>query len=360
MASSRKTDPKLFVFPGNIEPDVLAAGHGQVPYARTQQFGSLVIECERWLLHLLGCTGGRVIPLTASGTAAMEAIVANITDEDSQILAVDGGTFGKRWVEMLRLYPHARVDVVNAPFGKDLDYGRMEEMLTHGRYRALFMQHHETSSGALFNVARLGATCRKVGTLFVVDAISSFLADEFSMDEFAIDAAVISSHKGLCLPPGLAFVVLSERLLSEPFQRRCTYLDFTENLRSLERGQTLFTPAVLAFLQLHWRLQGFAERGVSTVIESVSAKAMAFRALLLKDRRVMVSEVPSNCLTSFRLKCGARDLVTRLAQSGWYVLPSSEQDQIRVAHLGASSVLDHDMLYERICEIEDKLCGGTA
>jgi aspartate aminotransferase-like enzyme len=360
MDSSSDKASRFFVFPGGIEPEVLAIGCRPVPYARTDEFAAMVLESEAWLLDLLDCTGGRLVSYTASGSAAMEAVVSNLVSATDRVLAVEGGTFGRRWVDMLRLHPHGQVDVEHVPFGMDLDYARMETLLRAGRYRFLFIQHHETSSGARFDVERLGAMCAAAGTVFAVDAIGSFLADDLSMDQFGIDAAVLSSHKGLCLPPGLAFVALSGKALELPPQRRTAYLDFAANLESLRRGHPLFTPAVQIYLQLHRRLALVRRVGADRVIAEVSSKARDFRSLINGAGRAIVPETPSNCLTSFRVRCDARALVARLAADGWFIMPSAEPDQVRVAHLGTATLHDHRELFERILEIEHQLCGVYA
>ena len=351
---------KLFVFPGGIDPDVLAVGGEPVPYARTDEFAATTLESEKWLLDLLGCTGGRLVSYTASGTAAMEAVISNLVAPADRILAVEGGTFGRRWVEMLRAYPNAALDVVSVPFGEDPDYEALERQLAGGRYRFLFMQHHETSSGVKFDIPRLGAACAAAGTLFAVDAISSFLADDFSMDRFGIDAAILSSHKGLCLPPGLGFVALSRRALEVPFQKRNVYFDFQENLKSLARGHPLFTPAVQLYLQLHKRLENIRTRGADSVVAGVREKAERFRELLAAEQRPVIAKTPSNCLTSFNLRCPARDLVPLLTAEGTYIMPSSAPNQVRVAHLGTCTVEDHRRLLVRINELERQLTGARA
>lgn len=353
-------DLRLFVFPGGIDPDVLAVGGEPVPYARTDEFAATTLESEKWLLELLGCTGGHLVSYTASGTAAMEAVISNLVTRADRILAIEGGTFGKRWVEMLRAYPHATLDVVSVAFGEDPDYEAVERQISTRRYRFLFMQHHETSSGVRFDVARLGRACRLAGTFFAVDAISSFLADDFSMDRFGIDAAVLSSHKGLCLPPGLGFVALGPRALAVPRQKRNVYFDFTENLKSLSRGHPLFTPAVQLYLQLHKRLENIRAIGLESVVTEVRDKAERFRALLAAEGRATIARTPSNCLTSFNLRCPARELVPLLTAEGTYIMPSAEPNQVRVAHLGTSTVEDHRDLLVRINELERQLTGARA
>lgn len=67
-----------FVFPGNIESDILGISSLPIPYMRTSSFSSLVQDCESMLLRLIGCPNGRVIFYTASGTGAMDAVVTNM------------------------------------------------------------------------------------------------------------------------------------------------------------------------------------------------------------------------------------------------------------------------------------------
>ena len=342
---------RYFVFPGNIEDEILEVGAKQVPYARTLAFGEVVLSCELDLLRLLDCPAGRVLPFTASGTAAMEAVVANLIGPNDRVLVLNGGTFGQRWVELTRCYPHGALDVYS--WEDDPDYGEIESRIQAGGYHAVLMQHHETSTGSLIDIARIGKACRNSGALSIVDAIGSFLADPLSMSQMDVDVAVLSSQKGLNLPPGLAFVVLNQRGLSARFYVRGLYWDFTKNLESLERGQTLFSPAALMFLQLRKRLDMIDSSDV--VIAMVAKKAQRFRACLAKDGRGIIPEMASNCLTSFRVNVDARMLCQKLAEAGWYVMPSKESDQVRVSHLGVASELDHLELYERIAVMEKSL-----
>lgn len=342
---------KSFVFPGNIEPEILAIGAQDVPYARTLTFGELVLSCERDLLRLTDCRSGRVIPFTASGTAAMEAVVANLVGRNDRVLVLNGGDFGQRWVDLVKRYSFGHLDVYDWEQAPDDD--ELESMILAGNYQLVLMQHHETSTGSLLDIAKIGKLCRDAGALCAVDAIGSFLADPFSMARMQVDVAVLSSQKGLCLPPGLSFVVLNDQALAAAQHRRGLYFDFQKNLDSLERGQPLFSPAAQLFLQLRERLNRV--NSVSEVITQVAAKAVFFRKCLARDGREMIPQVASNCLTSFRVKVDARNLCDRLAQDGWYIMPSKDPDQIRVSHLGSISELDHNELYERICALERSL-----
>lgn len=78
-------------------------------------------------------------------------------------------------------------------------------------------QHHETSTGQLFDLKKISAICRKHNVSLVVDAISSFLSDDLDMEELNIDICITSSQKGLNIAPGLSFLFLSPRILQTDF-----------------------------------------------------------------------------------------------------------------------------------------------
>ena len=143
---------KSFVFPGNIEPEILEAGKGPIPYMRSKWFSDLVFDCEARLLQLLVCPTGKVIPYTASGTAAMEACVLEYVSQHRKALVIVGGTFGARWAEICR-YHKIPYEEFQVPFATDPDIGELADRLQSKEFDILLIQHHETSSGYLYNLS---------------------------------------------------------------------------------------------------------------------------------------------------------------------------------------------------------------
>ena len=244
---------KSYVFPGDIDPAIMAIGAEPIPYMRTQEFSDIVLDSERILLSLIGCKGGRTIIYTGSGTGAMSAVVENYVTTKKKALVIDGGSFGHRWWDLCRYYGVEQIHY-EVPFAKDIDYEDLEKTVAEGRPDVFLCQHHETSTGELFNLKKISAICRKYGVSLVVDVISSFLAEELDMDELGIDIAVTSTQKGLNIPPGLSILFFSERLRDYPFAHHGYYWDFEENFSNLRRGQTPYSPATTLYLQLHARL----------------------------------------------------------------------------------------------------------
>ena len=249
---------KSYAFPGNIRKDILEIGCQQIPYMRTTEFSFINKNSEQLLLELIHCTNGKTIIYTGSGTGAMDAIVSNYVTTKQKAFIIDGGSFGHRWVELCNYYNCPNY-VFSVPFGKNIDYDCLEKKVQAERPDVFLCQHHETSSGQLFDLKRIAAICNKYNISLVVDVISSFLADELDMDKFGIDICVTSTQKGLNIPPGLSIIFLSNKLVNYPFAHKGYYFDFETNLKNLERGQTPFSPATSIYLQLNKRLHQIKE-----------------------------------------------------------------------------------------------------
>ncbi len=342
---------KLFCFPSNIEEDILALGSNQVPYCRTPEFSSLVKENEAWLLNFLGCRDGRVIPLTASGTGAMDALIAGISNTARSILVVSGGTFGARWADLCQYYG-IQHDVLDVEFGKDLDMAAFASAIQDNAYDAVLMQHHETSSGQLFDIERVGQICKDCGTRLMVDAISSFLADDYRMDGWNVAATILSSHKGLCLPPGLSFVVLGSTMTDEAFSCRSFYFDIRENLLNLDRGQTPYTPAVPLFIQLHERLRRLQAQGLQHHLAEIATKADVFRARLDHIGVPLSAQTPSHAMTGFYVSGNAREAFALLQEKDMIVMPSCRPGLLRASHTGTLTIDDYIILADEIAQWE--------
>ena len=104
----------------------------------------------------------------------------------------------------------------------------------------------------------------KNNIFFVVDSISSFIADELSFLNLGIDVMIIGSQKALALPPGLAILILSEKAITRIKNNKVNslYFDLKIALKDNQNGQTPFTPAVSILLQLHERLKDILEEGI--------------------------------------------------------------------------------------------------
>ncbi len=342
-----------FTFPGLIEQEILDIGARQIPYMRTKEFSDLVLESQHLLNRFVDNEEGKVIIYTASGTAAMESAVSNYASRFDRILVINGGTFGKRWKDICEYY-HFECDVFNVDFGKDIDYNKLENVIKKNKYEILLCQHHETSSGQLYNLDNISEICRKHNVSLVVDAISSFLTDPFSMKKWNIDIVVLSTQKGLNLPPGLSMIFLSEKVIQNGFQRKNFYLDIDENISNLKRGQTPYSPATTLYLQLHSRLKQLEREGINATIIKVKENADYFRKMCDEMTWKLSAENPSSCITGFYIE-GGRKISEILAENGIYVMPGSNPDLLRISHIGLQSKTELDFLVSEINRWKNKL-----
>ena len=125
-------------------------------------------------------------------------------------------------------------------------------------------------NGKLYDIGMLSRFCADKSLFFVIDAISSYLADDINFNKYNVDALIVSSQKALALAPGISIVQVSEKLYEERIdgkETRTFYFDFYSHIKNLERGQTPFTPAVGILLELNQRLKQIDSIGVAEVVE---------------------------------------------------------------------------------------------
>lgn len=343
-----------FVFPGNIGPHIMEIGSRPFLYMRTDEFSAINKESESILLDLIHCRSGKTIIYTGSGTGAMSAVVENYVSTKTKAFVIDGGSFGHRWYEMCCYYGVPAYDYKVA-FAKDIDYLDLESKIASERPDVFLCQHHETSTGQLFNLKEISRICHKYDVSLVVDVISSFLAEEVNMDELGIDICITSTQKGLNIPPGLSVLFLSSRLEGYPFLHKGFYWDFESNLSNLKRGQTPFSPATILFLQLNARLRQLREEGgEGKNIADVRHRAGVFRDLCRENGWTIPAENPSFAITGFQTgdDAGRRIFNGLIKKYDTYIMPGSIPGFYRVSHMGLQSDKELTALAEHIREFE--------
>lgn len=347
---------KSYVFPGDIDAEIAQIGSKPFMYMRTDEFSEVNRESERILLELIHCSGGRAIIYTGSGTGAMSAVIENYVSTKKKAFVVDGGSFGHRWYDLCRYYGIDAVDYT-VPFAKDMDYDDLEKAVSESKPEVFLVQHHETSSGQLFNLAKISAICHKYGVSLVVDVISSFLAEELSMDELGIDICITSTQKGLNIPPGLSVLFFSKSLDGYEFAHRGYYWDFESNFSNMKRGQTPFSPATILFLQLNARLRQLErDGGEMSNIGQVRHRSKVWRELCAEYGWEIPAEVPSSAITGFQTKEKTNRAIFRglIDKYETYIMPGSIPGFYRVSHMGLQTDGELTDLAARIREFEGK------
>jgi len=181
-----------------------------VPFHRTPEFRALLGEVLADLQKIF-VTKNLVIPLTSSGSGALEAALANCVPAGSKVICLIAGKFGERWKNIAKAFGIESVNVT-VPFGQAVQPAQLEKALAdHPDAVAVCSTLSETSTGVGHDIAAFGKIVAKTPALLLVDAVSGLGAMECRTDEWDIDLCCTGSQKALMMPPGLAFLSVSDK-----------------------------------------------------------------------------------------------------------------------------------------------------
>lgn len=341
--------------------EVRAIGAEQVPYFRTAEFSAVMLENEKLVLKFAKApAGSRVVFLTGSGTASMEAAVMHTLTTQDKALVVNGGSFGHRFEQMLQLHeiPHTEIKL---SMGKALTAEMLAPYENRG-YTAFLVNIDETSTGVLYDIDLIGDFCRRNDIYLIVDAISAFFTDPLDMTAKGIDLMLTGSQKALACPPGVSLIVLTPRALErvEKGRTKCMYLDLKDALKNGERGQTPFTPAVGTLRQINARLRQIDRAGgVDAEIARIAGLAAYFRAQIKDLPFELVSESPTNAVTPLHpTTAKAYDIFTILKDEyGIWICPNGGEMRdtvFRVGHIGDLHESDYDTLIAAFRDLQKR------
>ena len=168
--------------------------------------------------------GAFSLAISGTGTAGMEAAVANITSPGTRVLVVVTGYFGDRLAQIFERYG-AAVTRVDVEWGRACDPAAVERALAAAPADIVAVVHAETSTGVLNPVQAIAQIAARADALTVVDAVTSFAAMPLETGAWGIDVCYSCSQKGLGAPSGMAPLSFSARALAKKVKSRSFYLD---------------------------------------------------------------------------------------------------------------------------------------
>src|SRR5262249_49584850 len=211
---------------------------------RTADFRALYSRTLADLKEFVG-TKNDVLVLAASGTGAMEASVSNLTSPGEKVLVLTAGKFGERWRDLAKAYG-CNVEVLSVPYGETFSTEQVRQKLTP-EVRCVYMQATESSTGARHDVQAIAKLLRGTGhdTLLIIDAITGLGTTLLDADGWGIDVIIGGSQKALMIPPGLAYLGVSERAWQrmESTKSPRYYFDLRKERKSAAQGESAYTPA---------------------------------------------------------------------------------------------------------------------
>jgi len=298
--------------PTNVPERVLRAMTKPTIDHRGPEFVRLTRELLESLQEVCQTTG-KVVIYPSSGTGAWEAAIVNTLSPGDKVLMFETGHFAVMW-RNLAVRLGIQADFIPGNWREGVDPLLVEEKLTADQkqdIKAIMVVHNETSTGVLSRIAEIRQAINRVGhnALLMVDTISSLALTDYRHDAWGVDVTVGSSQKGLMLPPGIGFNVLSEKALMASKSARLpkAYWDWEAVIKANQTGFFPYTPPTNLFFGLKEALQMILEEGLENIFRRhnrfAEATRRAVRAWGLEVNCLSPAEY-SNSVTAVRLPEG--------------------------------------------------------
>jgi aspartate aminotransferase-like enzyme len=260
---------KLLMTPGptNVPEEIRKKMAEDVIHHRMTDYKKLFTEVSENLKDFFK-TKQEVLTLTCSGTGVMEAAVINLFSKKEKVLVINTGNFGQRFVEIAATY---ELDVIDLKYdwGSTYDLEDIKVVISKNPdLKGIFMTHSETSTGVLNDIQSVGNLTKDTDILLVVDSVSGMVVNPLEFDDWSLDCVIAGSQKGFLLPPGLAFIALSEKAKKAMERSNLPkfYFDLKKYIKFLkEKQQNPYTPAITLIVGLKCACDLLLEEGLDTI-----------------------------------------------------------------------------------------------
>ncbi len=220
--------------PSTVHPRVLQALSLPVMGHLDPTFFQVMDDVCEMLRMVFHTTNFMTVPISSTGTGAMETACANIIEPGDSMLVCRNGYFGIRLADIAERCG-ATVHVMDTPWGKAVDPQMLkDELKKRPGLKAVGVVHAETSTGVLSDMKELVDVIHESGALAIVDAVTSLGGHEVRMDDWGIDVCYSATQKCLGAPPGLAPISLSPAAMDVVAKRPSKVQSFYFNLKDLE------------------------------------------------------------------------------------------------------------------------------
>lgn len=264
--------------PVDVDPEVLEAQAKPMIPHRTAEFNEFFRGTEAKLKKVF-MTENRVFQPPATGSGMQEAGIRNLVQQD--VLSTVNGAFSERWYQVA-VTNGKQADRLEAPWGEIIEPEKLADALKKKNYEAVTIVHNETSTGVENPLKELAEVVHEVSpdTLILVDAVSSMGGVKIETDKWGVDFILTSSQKCFALPPGMAFVAVSDRCLkkAETVDHRGWYFDLLRLEKHRIKNSTPMTPAMSLIWALDVQLDRMLAEGLENRFARHEAMAQRVRA----------------------------------------------------------------------------------
>ncbi|HEY7533905.1 MAG TPA: alanine--glyoxylate aminotransferase family protein [Nitrospiraceae bacterium] len=335
--------------PTPVPPEVLLAMARPMIHHRAPEFDKLFAEVREGLKWLFQ-TRSDVLMLAASGTGGMEGAVSNFLSPGDKALTVNGGKFGERWTKLCKTFG-ANVTEIKVEWGHAVNPQLIADALKKDpSIKAVYVQASETSTGVAHDVKTLAKIVKShEDTLLIVDAITALGVIDLKMDDWGIDVLITGSQKALMLPPGMAFVGVSEKAwqVAEKARNAAFYFNFKKERENQQKNQTAYTPAVSLIIGLQEVLKMLKAEGLDSLFSRQASLALAMReGVKAAGLALFPKESPSDALTAISAPDGIDgQAVYKNLRVQYGITAAGGQDHLkgkifRISHMGYTDRFD--------------------
>ncbi len=265
--------------PTQVSPEVLLAMAQPILHHRAPEFVTLLDRVKKDLQWIYQ-TANDVLILVSSGTGGMDGSVSNFFSPGDKVLTVNGGKFGERWTKICTAYGLIPQEI-KVEWGHAVDPEQIKSALQNdSTLKGVFTTASETSTGVAHPIREIGEIVKGYpNCLMIVDAVSALGVFDIQTDAWGIDIMVSGSQKALALPPGLAFVSVSNKAWAQGDKAKNAkfYFNFKKERDALSKNQTAFTSAVSLVVGLDQSLKMMKEEGLQNIFARCGKLAHAMR-----------------------------------------------------------------------------------
>ena len=232
---------------------------------REKEFGEIMLQIRKDLVKIIrGDENYTSILFAGSGTSVMDACVNSVVPPGRKIAVINNGAYGQRMVKMAKVYEIPCVELF-FEWGKMPDLAIIRRTLEKDKDIAcLAVVHHETTTGMLNPVRKIGDIAKENNSVFIVDAISSFAGVPIDIKNCQIDFMMSTSNKCIQGIAGVAFVICSQDELekTKDYPKRSFYLNLYQQYDYFEKkGEMQFTPPVQVIYALRQAIKEYSQEG---------------------------------------------------------------------------------------------------
>ncbi len=335
--------------PTPVPPEILLAMARPIVHHRSADFEPVVASVREDLKWLFQTTQDVMI-IASSGTGGMEGAVSNFLTPGDRAITINGGKFGERWTKLCRSYG-IQTEEIKVEWGHAVKPEQVAQLLKKDpSIKAVFVQASESSTGVAHDVKVLGEIIRNYPeTILVVDAVSAMGVFDLKTDAWGLDVVVTGSQKALMLPPGLAFVSVSEKAWRQSEKAKCPrfYFDLKRERENLKKNTTAYTPAISLILGLQETFRMIKPEGLDGVFSRHKRLAQATReAMKAIGLPLFPKESPSDALTAVSAPEGYDgQTVYKNLRDKYGITAAGGQDHLkgkifRLSHMGYADTFD--------------------